>query len=60
MGMAFWLAVITALGALEASAHLTSWPIPTCEELVGYLRCPLARLVAVALWLYAGWHLLSH
>lgn len=61
VGLAFWLAVIVALGTLEALAHLTRLPLPALEDLVGrYLRHPVARAAGVAVWLYAGWHLFSH
>jgi hypothetical protein len=61
VGLAFWLVVIAALSTLEALAHLTRWPVPSVEDLVArYLAHPALRVAAVAIWLYAGWHLFSH
>ena len=61
IGLAFWLAVIAALSTLEAPAHLTRWPVPSAGDLVArYLHRPVFRAVAIAVWLYAGWHLFSH
>jgi len=61
VGLAFWLGVIAALGALEVSAHLSSSAIASCEDMVArYLGHPMARLAAIGIWLYAGWHLFSH
>ena len=61
IGLAFWLAVIALLSTLETLAHLTRWPVPSAGDLVArYLHRPVFRAVAIAVWLYAGWHLFSH
>jgi len=61
VGLAFWLAVIAALGALEAFSHLSRWPVPSAGDMVArYLGHPVVRAGAVALWLFAGYHLFSH
>jgi hypothetical protein len=61
IGLAFWLAVIAVLGALEALAHLTRWPVPSLGDLVArYLHRPVLRAGGIAVWLYVGWHLFSH
>jgi len=61
VGLAFWVAVITALSALEAMAHRDESPVPSAGNLVArYLRRPVLRAGGIALWLYAGWHLFSH
>jgi len=61
VGLAFWLAVIALLIALETVAHLTRWRVPSAGDLVTrYLRRPVVRAGGIAIWLYAGWHLFSH
>jgi hypothetical protein len=61
VGLAFWLAVIATLGALEALAHWSRWPVPSFGDIVArYLHHPFARGGAIVVWLYAGWHLFSH
>ena len=61
IGLAFWLAVVAALSALEALSRLTSWPVPGVGDLVArYLRRPFLRGLGVAVWLVAGWHLFAH
>jgi hypothetical protein len=61
IGLAFWLAVIAALGGLEALAHWSRWPVPSFGDIVArYLHHPFARAGAIVVWLYAGWHLFSH
>ena len=61
IALAFWLAVIAALSTLEALTHLTRGPVPSAGDLVArYLHRPVLRSVAIAVWLYAGWHLFSH
>ncbi len=64
VGLAWWSAVLFLLGALEAAARsvgrLSRRP-PSIVDLVGrYLRHPVARSAAIAVWLFAGWHLFSH
>ncbi len=61
IGLVFWLAVIAALGGLEALAHWSRWPVPSAGAIVArYLHHPVARAGAIVAWLYAGWHLFSH
>ncbi len=61
IALAFWLAVIAALSTLEALTHLTRGPVPSAGDLVArYLHRTVLRVVAIAVWLYAGWHLFSH
>jgi antibiotic biosynthesis monooxygenase (ABM) superfamily enzyme len=61
IGLAFWLAMIALLSTLEALAHLTRWPVPSAGDLVAhYLHRTVLRAAAIAVWLYAGWHLFSH
>ena len=61
IGLAFWLAVIAALGALEALAYWSRWPVPSFGDIVArYLHHPFARTGAIVVWLYVGWHLFSH
>jgi Family of unknown function (DUF6186) len=61
VGLAFWIAVVVLLCALEVAGHLPSSRIPSLEDLVArYLRRPLVRVSAIGLWLFAGWHLFSH
>ena len=53
--------MIAALSTPEALAHLTRKPVPSAGDLVArYLHRPVLRAVAIAVWLYAGWHLFSH
>ncbi len=61
VGLAFWLVVIVALSTLELLARCTRVPVPSFTDLVTrYLSHPAARVGAIALWLFAGWHLFSH
>jgi hypothetical protein len=61
IGLAFWLAVLAALGALEGLSRLTRVPVPNAGAIVArYLRHPVVRSSAIAVWLYAGWHLFCH
>jgi hypothetical protein len=66
LGLVFWVAVIAAAGLLEAAAHLTAHltqrrRVPRAGDLIArYLGTPALRAVAIAAWLYAGWHLFSH
>ena len=54
IGLAFWLAVIAALGALEALAYWSRWPVPSFGDIVArYLHHPFARTGAIVVWLYA-------
>jgi hypothetical protein len=49
------------LSTLEALGHLTRGPVPSAGDLVArYLHRTILRAVAIAVWLYAGWHLFSH
>ena len=61
IGLAFWLVVLAALGTLEGLSRLTKVPVPSAGEIVArYLGHPVVRAGAIAVWLYAGWHLFSH
>lgn len=61
IGLAFWLVVLAALGALEGLSRLTRVPVPSSGDIVArYLRHRVVRAGAIAVWLYAGWHLFSH
>jgi hypothetical protein len=61
LGLAFWVAVVAALLALELVARLTAGGLPSLGRLVArYLPTPVLRAAAVAVWLYAGWHLFAH
>jgi hypothetical protein len=63
VGLAFWSLVLAALTALEVAARRSRRPgrPPSLGELVArYLAHPAWRTAAVAVWLYAGWHLFSH
>jgi hypothetical protein len=61
LGLAFWVAVVAAVLALELVARLTGGGLPTLGQLVArYLPTPVLRAAAVAVWLYAGWHLFAH
>jgi len=61
IGLAFWLAVLTAFSGLEALAHRAGSPVPSAGNLVARdLHSPVLRAGSIALWLYAGWHLFSH
>ncbi len=60
-GLAFWSVVIAAVAGLELLARRHPERLPSAGSLVGhYLGHPALRAVAVAVWLYAGWHLFSH
>ncbi|MCL4422519.1 MAG: hypothetical protein M1115_05020 [Actinobacteria bacterium] len=61
LGLAFWSTVLLVLTAYELAGHLRLRGVWTLEEVVHrYFHHRLARAAAVAVWLYAGWHLFSH
>jgi len=60
-GLAFWSVVIAALFGLELLARRYPERLPSFASVVGhYLGHPAWRAAAVAVWLFAGWHLFSH
>jgi hypothetical protein len=61
LGLAFWSVVIATLAGLELLARRHPARLPTFASVVEhYLGHPAWRAAAVAVWLYAGWHLFSH
>ncbi len=61
VGLAFWCTVILVLCVIEIAGRLRPSAVPNFGMVVQrYFSRPLARLAAVAIWLYAGWHLFSH
>ncbi len=60
-GVAFWVCVVAAGGVVELLARRSGGRLATAAELVRLLTAPVAvRLVVVAAWAYAGYHLFAH
>ncbi len=64
VGLAFWSTVFFILGVFEIAARSHGRLVrrsPSIVDLIRrYLRQPVVRCVAIAVWLFAGWHLFSH
>jgi hypothetical protein len=61
VGVGFWLAVPACAVLVEVFARRSEGRVATFEELLRLLSGPAAgRAVAIAAWVFAGWHLFSH
>ena len=61
VGLAFWSSVILVFTVLEVLGHVPSTRLPSLEGLVRrYFSHPAWRAFTIAVWLYVGYHLLSH
>jgi hypothetical protein len=60
-GVGFWVGVVLAGAGLELVARRSCGRIATTSEALQLTaRHPVARLMIVAAWIFAGWHLFAH
>jgi hypothetical protein len=61
IGIGFWLAVPACGVLVEVFARRSGGGVATFEELLRLVSSStVGRAVAIAAWLFAGWHLFSH
>jgi hypothetical protein len=61
VGVAFWIAVIVALGLVDLWARSSGGRLATAEEFARLVSGPtLANIALIAAWTFAGWHLFAH
>ncbi len=67
VGLVFWVTVIFVLTAFEVAGRMARMgsrfarcPTSAVDLITRYLRRPVLRVIAIAVWLFAGWHLFSH
>lgn len=61
IGVAFWIAVVVAGLAADLVARRSAGRLATAEEFVRFVsRPPPARVLLIAAWTFAGWHLFAH
>jgi hypothetical protein len=60
-GVAFWLALVIACLVIDLVARKSEGRLATAEETLRLISATRpARIVLIAAWAYAGWHLFAH
>lgn len=61
VGVGFWIGVVACAVLVELAARRAAATVASFETvMLAVTGPPVARLAAVAAWVYAGWHLFAH